>query len=900
MEQLATPGTTRMTADTLGLAEGYVQVKPLGPIPVKGVAEPVEVYELTGAGPVRTRLQAATARGLTRFIGRDAEMDQLRQAAEQARRGRGQIVAVVGEPGVGKSRLFYEFVRSHRTHGWLILESASVSYGKATAFLPLVELLKGYVKIGDRDDVRTVRSKVTGTMLTLDEGLKDHVAPVLWLLEALPEDHAFLTVDPAQRRQRTLEAIRRLILLESRAQPLLVVFEDLHWVDAETQAFLDGLVESLPTAAILLAVNYRPEYQHRWNGKTYYRQLRIDPLPPESAEELLAALLGEDASVRPLRRLLIERTDGNPLFLEESVRALVETRALIGERGAHRLVRAPEAAEVPATVQAILASRIDRLPSEQKRLLQAASVVGKDVPFVLLQAIAGLGEDELLRGLLHLQSGEFLYEARLFPDLEYTFKHALTHEVAYGSLLGERRRGLHAAIVEALERLYADRLGEHVEVLAHHAVRGDVRAKAVRYLRQAGAKAVARSANQEAVGFFEQALALLEELPPTPETLSELLDTRIALGPALIALKGPISSEVEVSYLRALELVDRLRDPSRRFPVLWSLWYVTYTRGEYPAARAAGERLLEAARTGDDSGQLLEAHHSLWATLTAMGRPIEAVVHTEQGIALYDRERHASQTFVYGGHDPGACCRYQLALNRWLLGQPERALAVLHEAQRLAEELKHPLTSAITLWIAAWLHYQRGDREATAATAERLFTLASAHAFSSWLDAAIVLPHTALGARLGTESLADLHRRLLAARGASWRHVFCLCVLAQLYADAGHAEEGSRVLASITENDREAFYAPEVHRIEGELLLRGAPPATDEAERCFRRAIALAQRRGEKSLELRATTSLARLMQGKGQSPEARRALADVYGWFTEGFDTADLRAAKALLAEPA
>ena len=898
MEQLATPGSIRLTAETLRLAEGWVQVKPLGPVPVKGLSEPVEVYELAGAGAARTRLQAASARGLTRFVGRDAEMDQLRAAAEQAGGGRGQMVAVVGEPGVGKSRLFYEFVHSHRTHGWLVLESSSVSYGKASAYLPLIDLLKGYFKIDDRDDMRAVRAKVTGTMLTLDEGLKDFVPPVLWLLESLADDQALLGLEPAQRRQRTLEAIRRIVLRESRVQPLLVVFEDLHWVDGETQAFLDSLVESLPAAAILLAVNYRPEYQHGWGRKTYYRQLRIDPLPPESAEALLTTLLGEHPSVGPLRRVLIERTEGNPLFLEESVRALVETRTLVGERGGYHLVKTPETIQVPATVQAILAARIDRLPAEHKRLLQAASVVGKDVPFLLLQAIADLDENALSAGLAQLQAGEFLYETSLFPDLEYTFKHALTHEVAYSGLLGERKRQLHTTIVDALERLHPDRIGEQVEVLAHHATRGEAREKAVRYLRQAGTKAAARSANREAVGFFEHALALFEELPQTRETLDESLDTRIALGPALIAVHGTSAPEVESSYLRAQDLVDQLGDASRRFPVLWGLWYVSYSRGHYPAALETGERLLEAARSGDDTGQLLEAHHALWPTLSAMGQPAAAAVHMEQGVALYDRARHASQTFLYGGHDPGACCRYHLALTRWLLGQPDRSFSSLQDALRLAEELQHPLTLVITLWFAAWTYHQRGEREATVAASERLLTLADAHGFSSWIDAALVLRPAALGARLDTAALDDLHRRVLAARPASWRRVFCLCVLAELYADSGHAEGGHRTLASVTEADRAAFSGPEVHRIEGELFLRRSEPDPQEAERCFRRAIELAQERAEKSLELRAATSLARLLAARGRRGDARNILAPIFGWFTEGFDTADLLAANALLAE--
>jgi len=486
MEQLARPGATLMTETTLRAVEGYVQVRSLGPTPIKGLTEAVPIYELIAAGAARTRLQASVARGLTRFVGRETEVDQLRQALDRAAGGRGQIVAVVGEPGVGKSRLFYEFVHSHRTQGWLVLESSSVSYGKATPYLPLIDLLKGYFKISDRDDTRGIRAKVTGNVLTLDEALKDSIPPLLWLLDALAEDHDFLKLDPAQRRERTLEAVRRVLLRESRSQPLLLVFEDLHWIDAETQALLDALVESLPTVSVLLAVNYRPEYQHTWGNKSYYRQLRIDTLPPETAEVLLETLLGDNRGLQPLRRLLIERTEGNPLFLEESVRSLVETEVLVGERGAYRLGKDPVGIQVPATVQAILASRIDRLPPEDKQLLQTASVVGKDLPWALLVEAAERPEDDVRRGLARLQAAEFVYEAKLFPDLEYTFKHALTHEVAYGSLLQDRRRAIHARIVGVIERVYADRLAEHVDSLAHHAFRGEVWDRALHYLRQIG------------------------------------------------------------------------------------------------------------------------------------------------------------------------------------------------------------------------------------------------------------------------------------------------------------------------------------------------------------------------------------------------------------------------------
>ena len=502
MEQLATPGTILLTAATLRLVEGLVQVQPLGPMPVKGLTEPVEAYELLGASALRRRLQVAAARGLTRFVGRQHELDTLSQALEQARTGHGQVVALVGEAGVGKSRLVYEVVHSHRTQDWLVLESASVSYGKATAYFPVIDLLKRYARVEDGDDTRTIRARVTGQVLTLDAALQEALPALLGLLDALPDDSPFLTLDPPQRRQRTLDALKRLLLRESQEQPLLLVFEDLHWIDTETQALLDSLVESLPTVRLLLLVNYRPEYQHGWGSKTYYTQVRLDPLPPASAEALLQALLGDDPGLEPLKRLLIARTEGNPFFLEESVRALVETGVLVGVPGAYRLAQALPTIQVPATVQAILAARIDRLPPEEKRLLQTAAVIGTEVPFALLQAIAELPEEALHRGLAHLQAAEFLYETRLFPERDFTFKHALTHEVAYGGLLQERRRALHARIVEALEALAAERVAEQVERLAHHALRGEVWDKALAYCRQAGEKAMARSAHREAVGYL--------------------------------------------------------------------------------------------------------------------------------------------------------------------------------------------------------------------------------------------------------------------------------------------------------------------------------------------------------------------------------------------------------------
>jgi class 3 adenylate cyclase/tetratricopeptide (TPR) repeat protein len=630
MEQMALPGTIRLTAETLRLAEGFIQVQSLGPVPVKGLVAPVEVFELAGASGIRRRLQAAAARGLTRFVGRQAELTALQQALARAEAGHGQVVALVGEAGVGKSRLVYECIRSHRTQGWLVLESSSVSYGKATAYLPVRDLLKAYCQIEERDEGRRIREKLTGKLLTLDDTLRLTLPVFLALLDVPVEDPTWQALDPPQRRQQTLEAVKRLLLRESQEQPLLLVFEDLHWIDTETQALLDSLVESLPTARLLLLVNYRPEYQHGWGSKTYYTQLRLDPLPPASANEFLQALMGDDLSLAPLKQLLIARTEGNPFFLEESVRALVETGVLAGAPGSYRLVQQLQGLQVPATVQAVLAARIDRLPPEEKRLLQTAAVVGTEVPLALLQAIAEASEAALHRGLAHLQAAEFLYETHLFPERAYTFKHALTHEVAYGGLLQERRRALHARLAEALEALTGDRLSEQGELLAHHALRGEVWAKALAYCRQAGEKSLARSAHREAVGYFEQALSALAHLPETRDTREQAIDLRLALRNALMP-SGDFGRVL--ALLRETEaLAAALDDPRRLGQVSLFLANYFYIMGAHDQAIAAGQRALALAIASGEVVLQALANYFLGFTYWLQGNYHRAVDYSRQTV----------------------------------------------------------------------------------------------------------------------------------------------------------------------------------------------------------------------------------------------------------------------------
>jgi class 3 adenylate cyclase/predicted ATPase len=901
MEQLARPGTTFITANTLRLAEGFVEVTSLGPVPLKGMTDPIEIYELVRAKPLRSRLRAAAVQGLTRFVGRGVEIEHLQRALDQARDWHGQAVAVIGEPGVGKSRLFYEFVHSHRTQAWFVLESFSVSFGRATAYLPMIDLLKTYFQIADRDDTRAIRAKVTGHVLTLDESLRDIIPALLALLEALPGDDPFRSLDPALRRRRTLDALKRLLLRESEVRPLVVVFENLHWIDSETQAFLNSLIDSLPTARILLLVNYRPEYQHGWGSKTYYSQLRLDPLPQETAAELLHALLGDDASLGSLSRLLIDRTAGNPFFLEESVRALVETHVLQGERGAYRQIQTLQTIQVPATVQAVLAARIDRLPPDEKHLLQIAGVVGPDFPFRILQAVAGVPEAELRRRLGYLQRAEFLYETRLFPEHEYTFKHALTYQVAYESLLHERRRELHTRIMEALEKLSGDRMSEQVERLAHHALRGEVWDKALSYSQEAGAKAAARSAHVEAIGHLTTALELLKRRPDASERVAQELALQTTLGSALMATKGYAAPEVERAYARARELCQRVEGTPDLLRVLMGLHIFYRQRAELHASNEVGMQLLALAQSVDDPQFLLGARQALGTTSYYLGEFVTARAHLEEGVALSGAGSHRSQAIEYG-QDPGVVCLSTLARTLWTLGYPDDALARLHEALSLARQLSHPFTLAFALYFAGVVYQYRREWQATQEHALALMSLSTEQGFTQRLaQGRILLGWTLVEEGRGAEGIAQMRQSVAAygATGADLGRSSYLALLAEAYGRGGHAEEGLVTLSqalSVVDEHRICFNEAELYRLKGELVLRQEHPVLGEAERCFRVALDVARRQQAKSLELRAATSLARLWQGQGKVAEARSLVGGIYAWFTQGFDTEDLRAARALL----
>ena len=882
MERLARPGSTLLAPETRRLTEGFLAVTALGPVPIKGLTEPVDVYELTGTGPARYRLQAAAVRGLSRFVGREAEVERLREAFARSSAGDGRLVALIGEPGVGKSRVIREFVEGPWVEGALVLEGRPVPHRKTPSWLPVVDALRRYCQVDRLDEERVIREKITGKLLALDPALAPALPALFALADLEPEDGAWRALDPPQRRRRIQEAVRNVLLAESRRQPVVFVVEDLQRIDEETQALLDTLVDRLQGARLLILVAYRPEYQHQWGSKPGYAQVRIDPFPPQTARALLESMLGPDPGLAALKTVLVERTDGNPLFLEESVRALVETQAVLGEPGARRLAKPLETVQVPGSVQAVLAARIDRLTPAAKHVLQSASVMGKDVPFPVLAEIADLPDEGLRAGLALLQSGELLYEASFFPEIEYTFKHALTQEVAYGSLLHETRRTLHARIVDAIERLYAGRLGEHVERLAHHALRGGLRERAVGYLRQAGAKAAARSAHREAVTFFEQALEILEADGPRGSTLETAIDLVFDLRASLAPL-GEFTRTLD-HLRRAAVQAEALGDRRR---LGWVSAYLTqshYTLGEQTAAIRAAERALEAGRALRDDALQIVAAFGLGQAHHVLGDHRAAQRHLGGAVAAVDGELSRERWGMAGLVSVAA--RIWLAASLADTGDFTQALIRAREGVALAENPEHPWSLAGAVMTLGFVHLSQGHLEEGGPVLDRGIAFSHEMDLTAWLPMLLCargVAHVRSG-RIGAGLLLleEGVRRASALRILS-RHALRLVWLAEGYLLAGRvdgaadAADQARRLAS---EHAEQGYGAMAVRMLGETAAR-AGQGTRAAEH-YADALARARALQMRPLEALCHLGLGELARRSGDGDTAKARLTEAVAQLRE------------------
>jgi tetratricopeptide (TPR) repeat protein len=865
------PGEILVSPEVAPLVEGWCELlaceRPFRGKPSDGIW----AYTVVGLRPHYSPLEMYAQRPLNRFVGRERELSTLSDLLVPVQEGQGQLVGMMGEPGVGKSRLCYEFTRAHVAHGWRCLEASAASYDKSTPYRPVIDLLKAYFQLEASDDLQTRHAKVANKLLMLDTTLRPILPALLVLLDVQVDEPKLQTLDPPHRRRRIMDAIKHLLLRESRVQPLCLVVENLDWIDGETQAFLNSFVESLPAARVLLIISYRPEYQHTWGSKTYYTQLRLDPLPPASAQALAYAILGHDTSVMPLAERLIERTEGNPLFLEECIQTLVETQVLSSEQGAYRLAKAWQPVQLPMTVHMVLAARIDRLPLEAKRLLQIAAVIGHELPLPLLQALAELPVDVLQHGLDHLRAGEFLYETRLFPEHEFTFKHALTHEVAYGSLPHERRRVLHARILEAMEQPAAERLAEQVERLALHALRGEVWDKAVTYGQQAGARAASRGAFRAAATYYEQAIDALGHLPETPDSRGLAIDLRLGLAGSALHLLAEHGQELVL--LREAEALARACDDRARLAaVLARLANVFRARGDHAGALAAGQQALAHAT---DCGDL-----ALQATASDfLGRVYLAVGDYGRAAELFRRNVAAREPST------GSLNRQFHGL-AWLaralseLGQFSEGRRHGEEALRLATVEGRGNEPMFAHWTLGHLYLAQGDLAAAIRLLDQSLTLCrgaeiwNAHGgITGDLGYACALAGCpAEGRALLEEALREsLRMGTLRNQSLHVARLSAVCLLDGRGEEAGqHGRQALDLARKHGERGVEAFALCQL----GAVHAQADPPEVAQGEARYRVALALAEALGMRPLQAHCHLGLGTLYAKIGRREQASTELA--------------------------
>jgi tetratricopeptide (TPR) repeat protein len=815
-------------------------------------------------------------------MGRERELAMLDEWLAQATHGRGQVVGLVGEPGVGKSRLIAEWRRRHATRTppatqeVQVLEGRCMAYSRTIPYRPVRDLLRACLHVTEPTDGAPLRARLTEALQALDAALVPSLSAVLTLLDVSSDDPEWQALDPPQRRQRTLDAVKHVLLRASERQPLLVILEDVHWLDSETQVLLDRLVDSLPTARLLLLVSYRPEYQHGWGSKTSYTQLRLDPLPLPSAEALLQALLGDEARLGAVKRLVIARTGGNPFFLEESVQTLVETGVLVGAPGAYRLAQALPTIEVPATVQAVLAARIDRLPPEAKHLLQTAAVIGTEVAWSLLQAIADTPEEALSRSLAQLQAAEFLYETSLVPERVYLFKHALTQEVAYSGLFHERRRTLHAQIVAALEALAGDRGTEQVERLAHHALRGEVWDKALAYCRQAADKALARSARREVVSYVEAALSVLPHLPQTRGTREQAIDLRLALRTAL-HLSGDLGRLLTV--LREAEaLAMALDDPQRLGQIAVSLTVYFRHLGAYDQAIVAAQRALARASASGQGGVPALAHLYLGIAYQAKGAYRQAIDHMGRTVAALDgarrRERFGQAVL------PAVHARTHLAMCHAELGTFAAGRALGDEGLQLAQEVAHPGSLMWASYGTGLLALRQGNLRRALPRLEQAMQIcedADFPAFFASTAAALGTGYTlagrpAEGRRWLTRALAQA-----TATARIEPEVFCRLCLGDGQVVMGDLEEAhtcTEHTVALARARHERGHEAYALRLLGAVAAQRRPPEAAQAAASYQQALALADELGMRPLQAHCHRGLGTLYAVTDQREQARTALS--------------------------
>jgi TOMM system kinase/cyclase fusion protein len=902
IQGLAEPDTILISADTYRLIQGYFECQALGAQALRGVAEPVTVHRVLQESGARGRLDVAHARGLTPLVGRESEVTLLLERWEQAKSGQGQVVLLRGEAGIGKSRLVQRLKEHVANAPHVCWECRSSPYFENTALFPLMDLFQRLFQFqaGNTSDEKfeNLRQALRQYRLPLEESV-----PLLASLLALPlPAHPYppLNLSPQRQRQTTLETIVAMLLELAEHQPALFIVEDLHWTDPTTLELLNLMIEQIPTTSILTLLTCRPTFQPSWSHRSYLTEITVTRLSPVQVEQIVNRMTDGKALPPEVLQQILEKTDGVPLFVEEITKAILESGYLKETDGHYALTGVLSSLAIPATLQDSLMARLDRLVTA-KAVAQYAAVIGRQFPYVWLQAVSQLDAATLQRELSRLVEAELLSQRGLPPQATYVFKHALIQDAAYQSLLKSTRQQYHQRIAHVLAEQFLETTVTQPELLAHHYTEAGLIEQAVGYWHKAGQRASERSAHVEALAHLRQGLALLQTLRETPERLQHEVALLIALGASLLATKGYAAPEVGQTYTRARQLCEHLEDPYQLFPVLRGLWNYYHVHAELQTAQALGEQLLSLVQQAQDAAMLVAAHRALGVTLYHRGEVVSAHTHFTQGIALYDAPQHRAAAFLYGD-DAGVICHSYSAWTLWYLGYPDQGLVRSHEALTLAQQSAHPFSLGFALSRAAMFPQLLLEVQAARERAEATIVLATEQGFPYCMAQGSMLRGWTLAhqghAQEGIEQIAQglMDYR---ATGAEVMLPYFLALLADAHGTMGQPEAGLTALTealTLTDTTGERWYEAELYRLKGELLLQQSASNHTEAASCFYHAIAIAHHQSAKSWELRAATSLARLWRRQGKPNEARQVLGDVYGWFTEGFDTANLQEAKALL----
>jgi predicted ATPase/class 3 adenylate cyclase len=900
VQSLAEPDTVVLSAATHHLVRGLFECHDLGPQALKGISIPLSVYQVREVSSTQSRFEAAVRRGLTPLVGREEELGLLQRRWEQAKTGTGQVVLLSGEPGIGKSRLMQTLKEHVISEGTAHIEFRCSPYHQNSAFYPIVEHLQRLLQFEREDSSQAKLTKLRQALVAYRFPLADTLSLLATLL-SLPQPEGIppLTLTPQKQKQKTQEVLVAWIVAEAEKASVYCAWEDLHWIDPSSLEVLTLVLNQVPTTRLLALLTFRPEFTSPWGNRSHFSQMTLSRLGHSQVEMMVERVSGGKALPPEVVRQIAVKSDGVPLFVEELTKNVIEAGETTDQ--------SPLRFAIPATLQDSLMARLDRL-GPAKEIAQLGATIGREFSYELLQAASPLEEATLQHGLKQLVEAELVYQRGLWPRANYLFKHALIQDTAYQSLLKSTRQQSHRQIAQVLVERFPETVETQPELVAHHYTEAGLTEQAIPYWQQAGDRATQRSANLEAISHLTKGLELLKTVPDTLERAQQELALQIALGMPLMLTRGHAALEVEAPYIRARELCRQIGETPYLFPVLLGLRRFYFMRGELQTARDLGEQLLTLAQNLQDAGLLARAHMMEGEALYYLGEFVQARDHLDQGAALYDPQQHRSHAFLYGS-DSGVGCLFLGALVLETLGYPTQALKRSYEAFTLAQELSHSFSLAFALYWASRLCQRRGEGRAAQERAETLVALANEQEFALWEAWGTVLWGWALAEQgQGAEGITRIRQGLAAeqAAGAELNQPYFLALLAEAYEKGGQAEEGLAVLAkalAVVEKTGVRHYEAELYRLKGELTLvqsnvQSLESRVKEAEECFWKAIEIGRKQQAKSLELRAATSLARLWQQQGKQKEAHAMLAEIYHWFTEGFDTKDLQEAKALLEE--